>query len=453
MDPYLPTMLAVNMTANIVLIVSIILLLFCSAFFSGSETAFTTVSNLRFRTLAENKVKGARKAVYISENYKKTLTTILVGNNLVNIACTTICAYLFSSLIKNPTLANVLNTVIMTIIVLIFGEILPKALAKTSGEKFALRFSGILFFLMKVLTPVTLPFLALQNKMVKAKDDATPTVTEDELESIIDTMQEEGVIDSDDADLIQGVLDLNQNTAYDIMIPRVDVKAVNIEDSIEHVQQVFKETQFSRLPVYRDTIDSIVGIISQKDLFFALVDNSNASIEQLMSEPLNITETMKADDVIKEMQKSKKHMAIVLDEHGGTSGIVTMEDAIEQIVGEIYDEHDEDVVEEDIVKIDDYNYKVAPNTELSELFDVLEIEHLPETQYTKLDGFIFEQLADVPEQDGQFEYIAVDDILKEDASIIQRRVRLLFTMTKVEDNRIREIMLHVEPLEEEIESL
>ncbi len=453
MDPYLPTMLATNMTTNIALIVSIILLLFCSAFFSGSETAFTTVSNLRFRTLAENKVKGARKAVYISENYKKTLTTILVGNNLVNIACTTICAYLFSSLIKNPTLANVLNTAIMTIIVLIFGEILPKALAKTSGEKFALRFSGILFFLMKIFTPITFPFLALQNKMVKAKEDATPTVTEDELESIIDTMQEEGVIDSDDAELIQGVLDLNQNTAYDIMIPRVDVKAVNIEDSIEHVQQVFKETQFSRLPVYRDTIDSIVGIISQKDLFFALVDNNNASIEQLMSEPLNITETMKADDVIKEMQKSKKHMAIVLDEHGGTSGIVTMEDAIEQIVGEIYDEHDEDVIEEDIVKIDDFNYKVAPDTELAELFELLQIEHLPETQYTKLDGFIFEQLADVPEQDGQFEYIAVDDILQEDASIIQRRVRLLFTMTKVEDNRIREIMLHVEPLEEEIESL
>ena len=453
MDPYLPTMLAVNMTTNIVLIISIVILLFCSAFFSGSETAFTTVSNLRFRTLAENKVKGARKAVYISENYKKTLTTILVGNNLVNIACTTICAYLFSSLIKNPTLANVLNTVIMTIIVLIFGEILPKAIAKTSGEKFALRFSGILFFLMKVLTPITLPFLALQNKMVKVNEEASPTVTEDELESIIDTMQEEGVIDSDDADLIQGVLDLNQNTAYDIMIPRVDVKAVNIEDSIEHVQQVFKETQFSRLPVYRETIDSIVGIISQKDLFFALVDNNSTSIQELMSAPLNITETMKADDVIKEMQKSKKHMAIVLDEHGGTSGIVTMEDAIEQIVGEIYDEHDEEVVEEDIVKIDEFNYKVAPDTELAELFEYLQIEHLPETQYTKLDGFIFEQLADVPEQDGQFEYIAVDDILQEDASIIQRRVKLLFTLTKVQDNRIREIMLHVEPLEEEIESL
>lgn len=449
MDPYLPTMLATNMTTNIVLIISIVVLLFCSAFFSGSETAFTTVSNLRFRTLAENKVKGARKAVYISENYKKTLTTILVGNNLVNIACTTICAYLFSNLIKNPTLANVLNTVIMTIIVLIFGEILPKAIAKTSGEKFALRFSGILFFLMKAFTPITFVFLALQNKLVKDKDDSTPTVTEDELESIIDTMQEEGVIDSDDADLIQGVLELNQNTAYDIMIPRVDVKAVDVEDIIEEIEQVFKETQFTRLPVYKETIDNIIGVLSQKDLFFAMVDGKNLNVEELMSEPLNITETMKVDDIIKEMQRSKKHMAIVLDEHGGTSGIVTMEDAIEQIVGDIYDEHDEEVVEEDIIQIDDFNYKIAPDTEIAELFEYLNIEHLPETQYTKVDGFIFEQLEDVPEQNAVFEYVAVDDILQEDATIIQRKVKLSFKLTKVEDNRIREIMLNVEPLQEE----
>jgi len=449
MDPYLPTILATNMTTNIVLIISIVLLLCCSAFFSGAETAFTTVSNLRLRNLAENKVKGARKAVYISENYKKTLTTILVGNNLVNIACTTICAYLFSNLVKNPTLANVLNTVIMTIIVLIFGEILPKAKSKTNSEKMALRFSGILFFLMKILTPITFVFLALQNKVVKEKESDTPTVTEDELESIIDTMQEEGVIDSDNADLIQGVLELNQNTAYDIMVPRVDVKAVNVEDSIEEVERVFKETRFTRLPVYKDTIDSIIGVISQKDLFFAMVDGNKLTISDLMSEPLNITETMKVDDIIKEMQKSKKHMAIVLDEHGGTSGLVTMEDTIEQIVGDIYDEHDEEENEEDIVQIDESNYKIQPDTEIAELFEYLHIEHLPETQYTKVDGFIFEQLEDVPEQGDVFEYIAVDDVLQEDASIIQRRVKLSFTLSKVEDNRIREIKLNVEHLEEE----
>ena len=452
MDP-LQCMLSINWGTTLGLSAVIVFLLCCSAFFSCSETAFTTVSNLRLRSLAENKVKGARKAVYVSEHYQKTLTTILVGNNLVNIACTTICAYVFSMLIKNPTLSNVLNTIIMTIIVLIFGEILPKAAGKISGEKLALRFSGVLFFLMKVLTPVTFVFLKLQNKVVKIKDDDTPTVTEDELESIIDTMEEEGVIDSDDADLIQGVLDLNQNTAYDIMIPRVDVKAVNIEDDIEHIKGVFKDTQFTRLPVYKDTIDNIVGILSQKDLFFALVADQPLTIEGLMSSPLNITETMKADDIIKEMQKTKKHMAIVLDEHGGTSGIVTMEDAIEQIVGKIYDEHDDEVVEEDIIKVSDTEYKIAPDTDLGELFELLEIEHLPETQYTKVEGFIFEQLQDVPEQGDVFEYIAVDDVLQEDASIIQKRVKMLFNLTKVEENRIREITLNIERLEDEKDSL
>ena len=453
MDPYLPSMLSINVGTSIGLSVVIILLLCCSAFFSCSETAYSTVSNLRLRSLAENKAKGARKAVYVSEHYKKALITILVGNNLVNIACTTICAYLFSTLIKNPTLANVLNTVIMTIIVLIFGEIMPKAAGKINGEKFALRFSGMLFLLMKLFAPITCVFLALQNKMVKTKVDDTPTVTEDELESIIDTMQEEGVIDSDDADLIQGVLDLNQNTAYDIMIPRVDVKAVNVEDEIEHIKHVFKQTQFTRLPVYKETIDNIIGVISQKDLFFAIVDGIELKLQDLMSSPLNITETMKVDDIIKEMQKSKKHMAIVLDEHGGTSGIVTMEDAIEQIVGEIYDEHDDEIVEEDIIKLDENTYKIAPDTELAELFEYLQIEHLPETQYTKVDGFIFEQLKDVPEQDAVFEYIAIDDVLQEDASIIQRKVKLTFNLTKVEENRIREIVVQVENLQEEKDSL
>lgn len=449
MEPYLPTMLSMNLSTGFGLLLVIVFLLCCSAFFSCGETAFTTVSNLRLRSLAENKVKGARKAVYISEHYKKTLTTILVGNNLVNIACTTICAYVFSSLIKNPTLSSALNTVIMTIVVLIFGEILPKAIAKMNSEKMALRFSGILFILIKILTPITLPFLVLQNKVIKSKNDDTPTITEDELESIIDTMEEEGVIDSDDADLIQGVLELNQNTAYDIMIPRVDVKAVSIDDDIEDVKQMFKETQFTRLPVYKDTIDSVVGVVSQKDLFFAIVDGRDLSIENLMSSPLNITETMKVDDIIKEMQQSKKHMAIVLDEHGGTSGIVTMEDAIEQIVGEIYDEHDDEVLEEDIIKLDENTYKIAPDTELGELFEYLEIEHLPETQYTKVEGFIFEQLQDVPEQNDVFEYTAIDDVLQEDASIIQKRVKLSFNLTKVEENRIREITLKVEKLEDE----
>ena len=182
------------------------------------------------RNYADEKVKGARKALWVMEHYDKTLATILVGNNFVNIASTTLCAIIFGKFILNPTLANILNTVIMTIVVLICGEICPKSLAKASAEKFALKFSGVMFFLIKVFTPITYPFRALQNSMLKrVKSDDNPTVTEDELESIIDTMEEEGVLDAEDADLIQGVMDLDSQTVYDIMTPRIDVVAIEVK--------------------------------------------------------------------------------------------------------------------------------------------------------------------------------------------------------------------------------
>ena len=192
--------------AHIFMLVGIIVLLFCSAFFSSAETTFTSMNALRMRNFAENKVKGARKALYISEHYEMALTTILVGNNFVNILSTTLCAYLFGIYVTNPTVANLLNTVMMTIIILIFGEILPKCFAKTNPEKFALAFSGPLFVLMKVLYPIVIIFYGLQlllTRKQRAKSKATPTVTEDELESIIDTMEEEGVIDHDNKEIIQ----------------------------------------------------------------------------------------------------------------------------------------------------------------------------------------------------------------------------------------------------------
>ena len=206
------------------------LALFCllgSAFFSASEMAFTTVNQIRLKNLADNKARGARKAIYITEHYDKTLATILIGNNLVNIGLTTICAYIFGVFVTNPTLANILNTVIMTIIVLIFGEILPKTIGKADPLKLALRFSGIMFVIYKVLTPISWVFLKMQKLATKKnKPTDEPSVTEGELESIIDTMEEEGVIDKDNAHIMQGVLELQSMTAYDIMTPRVDVTAI-----------------------------------------------------------------------------------------------------------------------------------------------------------------------------------------------------------------------------------
>ncbi len=445
---YLPNILLSSIQTNIIMSVLVVVLLGCSSFFSASETAFSTVNNLRMRNYADEKVRGARKAVYICENYSKTLATILVGNNLVNIACTTICAYLFSELIANPTLANILNTVVMTIIVLIFGEIMPKAIAKQNSEKVALRFAGVLYVIIKVLTPITFVFIKLQNALVKGKKELEPTVTEDELESIIDTMEDEGVIDSDDAELIQGVLDLNEKCAYDVMTPRVNVTGVSIDAGVDEVKNIFLETQYSRLPVYNKTIDEVVGVLSQKDFFAALINGKKIDIKKMMQQPLFISEIVKVNDIIREMQQTKNHIAIVLDEYGGTSGIVTMEDAIEEIVGEIYDEHDDEEVQENIKQLEPNKYLVDGEVEIEDLFEKLEIEHLPESQYTNVAGLLYERSADLPEKDQEIEMDVVDDVLNSDGEYVTRRVKLNFKLVIVEDNRVKQTVVTLTPLDE-----
>ena len=229
-----------------VFFVAIIVLIALSAFFSASETAYSTSSLIRIRNLADENKKGARRALIICENYDRMLSTILVGNNLVNIANTTISAYVFGMLITNPTIANLLNTIVMTLLILIFGEILPKSIAKSRPEKCALQFAGMMNVVSIILWPVAIIFTKMQQAFIKkkGKGEVDPTITEDELETIIDTMEEEGVINSEDATLIQGVLDLGETTAYDIMTPRVDVSAVNVEEDIEVIKQMFVDTNY-----------------------------------------------------------------------------------------------------------------------------------------------------------------------------------------------------------------
>lgn len=434
---------------NIWLYVAVIILVMCSAYFSASEMAFTAVNQIRLKSQADEDVKGARKAMYIVEHYDKTLATILIGNNLVNIACTTIAAYIFATLISNPTVANIANTIIMTLIVLTFGEILPKTVAKSDPHKFVLRTSGLMLVLIKLLTPFSFVFLRLQHaatKKTKGEEDE-PTVTENELESIIDTMEEEGVIDKDNAEIMQGVLDLNSRTAYDIMTPRVDVSAINYTDSVKNIQDKFINTMFSRLPVYDENIDKIIGVLNQKDFFRAMLSGEKIMIKKIMTEPLFINENMKVDDIIRKMQTSKKHLAIVLDEHGGTSGVVSMEDAIEEMVGEIYDEHDE--VENDIInQKSEHEYIVDPDMDLSDLFDMLEIEHMPESDYTSVGGFLFGISEELPVEGKVVIFKTIDERVV-DGEYISVPVEIHFTMSKVEDNRIKEVKVLVVDVDED----
>lgn len=395
------------------------------------------------RTLADDNVRGARSAMQVLENFNKALTTLLVGNNLVNIANTTICAYLFSIYIQNPTLANILNTVIMTIVILIFGEITPKCLAKRNAEKLALATGGIILFLNKLLAPITYPFSLLQKAFIRTKNEETPTVTENELESIIDTMEQEGVIDSQDADLFQGVLDVNEKCAYDIMTPRVDVVAIPITESVENIKNIFISTMYSRIPVYTKDIDHIVGILNQKDFFASILQNDHKSVRKLMQHPLFVNENMKVDKIIQTMQKTQKHQAVVLDEYGGTSGIVCLEDAIEEMVGEIYDEHDEEENCDDVKAIDNSTMIVDGEIDLDTLFEKLEIEHLPETDYTNLSGFLYELTETVPYNNQVVKYNTIDERLNDDGEYISVPVELEFTILKVEDRRIKTVQVKV----------
>ncbi len=429
---------------DIFAILGVIVLLAFSAFFSASETAFTKANILRLRSYADNKQKGARRAIYVCENSDKALSTILVGNNIVNIASTTICAYMFSKYITNPTLSNLLNTVIMTIIILTFGEILPKSLSKANPDKFALKFSGFLYFLMKVLTPITCVFGALQKLATRKQKNGEPTVTEDELESIIDTMTEEGVIDNSEADILQGAIDIKTLTVYDIMTPRVDMVAISKDEPLDNIKKLFIEYQFSRMPVYENDKDNIVGVLNQKDFIIKYLNNEDIVVSDIMTKPCFVTETMKVDDVIRLMQKEKKHLLIVLDEYGGTSGIVSLEDALEEVVGEIYDEHDdEEPTKELIKKIDDSHFVVDPEASVEDLYEQLEIEHLPETNYSSVGGMLYEISEKVPQVGESYTVTAIDDVLNERNNYVQNITTLIFTITKIDERRIEELSLEI----------
>lgn len=425
-------------------IAGVFVLIMFSAFFSASETAFTKANLLRLRSYADEKKKGARRAIYVCEHSDKALSTILVGNNLVNIASTTICAYLFSKFIMNPTLSNILNTVIMTIVILTFGEILPKSISKANPDKFAMQFSGFLYFLIKLFTPITFVFGGLQKLATRKQQNDEPTVTQDELESIIDQMSEEGVIDSSEADILQGAIDIKTLTVYDIMTPRVDIVAISIDDTLDTIKQVFIEHQYSRIPVYENDKDNIIGVLNQKDFMLKYLKNEEILVKDIMTTPCFVTETMKVDDVIRLMQKEKKHLLIVLDEYGGTSGIVSMEDAIEEVVGEIYDEHDdEEPTQTPITKIDENKFIIDPELSVEDLYDYLEIEHLPETKYSSVGGMIYELSETLPEIGGKFTVTAIDDVLNEHNDYVQTITVLNFTITKIDERRIVELELEV----------
>ncbi|PFG12015.1 hemolysin family protein [Bacillus sp. es.036] len=413
-------------------------LLLLSAFFSSAETAYSSVNKIRLRNFADEGRRGSKRALAIAENFDKALSTILIGNNIVNIAAASISAAVATEIFGGNA-GLVISTVFMTILVLIFGEILPKSLAKEHAESYSLMIATVLYVLIKLLAPLNFFFVKLKVwvSSLFAKNSTMPSVTEEELKVMLDISEEEGVIDKEERDLIHRSMDFDDTLAGEVLTPRIDIVAIDIDQSVEEMKEIFFEERFSRIPVYQDSIDNIIGILTEKEFFTHLIKYQTVDIKELIREPLFVVESMKISTLLPKLQKEKVHMAIVLDEFGGTSGIVTLEDVLEEIVGEIWDEQDEKF--STMQRISDSNYRFDAQFQLDDFFDLMEAA-TPESSYHTIGGWVIENLGTVPSNGDSFYYENLKIIVEQ---VEERRVRKILVEVLPKDQTYEDMMVRV----------
>ncbi len=384
-------------------IIIMVILVMMSAYFSATETAFSSLNKTRLKTMAEDGNKKAILALKLSENYDKLISTILIGNNIVNIALASMGTIFFIHLI-NESMGPTVSTVVVTIVVLIFGEITPKSIAKDSPEKFAMFSAPFINMLIVVLTPINFVFSAWKKLVAKIiKVEEAEKMSQEELLMFVDEVEQEGTIDEDEGDLIRNVIEFTETKAEDILTHRVDLEAVPTDADKAEISKKFQETQFSRLLVYEESIDNIIGFVLQKD-FYTVDGITKKQIDKIVKPVIFTQKSELVNDLLKKLQTNKTHIAVVLDEYGGTLGIVTMEDILEELVGEIWDEHDEIV--EDFKKLNENKYRVDCSINADDFFEFFEIE--TETENVSLGGWVMEQLDKVPEKGDKFEFEELD---------------------------------------------
>ena len=376
--------------------VAIVLLVMCSAYFSATETAFTSLNTIRMKTWAENGDKRAARALALEQAYDKLLSSILIGNNIVNITATTISTLLFTKIFV--TYGATISTVVITIVVLIFGEISPKSVAKEFPERFAMFSAPILRVIILVLTPLNFLFSMWKKLLSKIfKPSGDDGITEEELMGIVDQAESEGGLDAHEGDLIRASIEFNELDVSDILTPRVDLVAVDEESTMQEVGALFVENGYSRLPIYHETIDNIIGVVHQKDFYKARVRGEDR-LAMIKSPVVYTTPNTKIFKLLRILQMNKVHMAVVVDEYGGTEGIVTLEDILEELVGEIWDEHDE--VTEFLHKQPDGSYNIDCTTDLDDMYDLFEIKG--ECEASTVSGWVLEQIDRIPKQGDHF---------------------------------------------------
>jgi CBS domain containing-hemolysin-like protein len=405
--------------------ISLIIIIGCiimSAYFSATETAFSSLNRIRIKNMAEKGNKRAGLVLKLSENYDGLLSTILIGNNIVNIASASLATVIFVKLLGDEAGASI-STVVTTIVVLIFGEVSPKSIAKESPEQFAMFSAPFLNAFMVLLTPANYLFKQwkkLLSVLIRTSGDSG--ITEEELLAIVEEAKQDGGIDEQEGSLIKSAIEFTELEAMDIATPRVDVTGIPVDADKEEIAAVFGETGYSRLPVYKDKIDDIIGIIYQKD-FYNQVYRGVCGVEAIVRPALYVAKSKKINVLLKELQKNKMHIAVVIDEFGGTMGIVTLEDILEELVGEIWDEHD--VVVQEIEKISDQEYLVLGNTSVEKLFEELGGEE--EFESFTVSGWVMELAERIPEE---------GDVLYYE--------NMTITVMKMKDRRVEQVRIVLE---------
>ncbi len=378
-------------------LIALLILILLSGLFSATETAFSSLNPIKLKFLIEQGNKRASKTLDLYEKFEKLLVVILVGNNIVNILAASLATIIFVDLLGQD-LGVTISTVVLTTVVLIFGEITPKSIAKQLPERFAMVITPFIKIVSYVILPVTFIFGLIQQGMNRLFKFKKQTVTEDELLTYVAEVEKQGGINANEKELIQRVIDFDALKVTEILTPRVDIEAVDITDTIDEISEIFESTGHSRLPVYDKDLDHIIGILHYKDFIYHVVPGKK-TVKQMMKDPIFVTEYMKIVDLLHMLKTKKEHLAIVKDEHGGTQGLASLEDIVEELVGDIFDEHDE--VEKDITKVDQNHYIVKGSAELEHVLQHLGFEY---DDAQTMNGFMLDQMGKIPFTNESFDY-------------------------------------------------
>lgn len=383
------------------ILTTLVFLVLCYSFFSASETAFSSLNRIKLKALANTGNIRAERTYALTEKFSQLLTTILIGNTIVNVVAASLATVLFTNIFGGNGVA--ISSVVMTLVIMIIGEIIPKNIAKHIPEKFAMSVTWILNILVFLFTPLTFIFNKMEKLISRMFNADSDTYSTDEFITMVEEANEEGDIEDHEADLITNALEFNDLDVGEILTPRIDMIAVDVdEDTTEEIELKYRDSGFSRLPVYKDNIDNVIGVLIEKDFYYHLLYEKSKDIKPILKDVIFTSPQVKISSLLKQFQTSKSHMAIVIDEYGGTQGIITMEDILEELVGEIYDEHDE--VIEYYKKVSDNVYLVKADVDYDDMFEHFNIDIDEEYEFNTTSAWVIDMLDKIPSVGDSFDY-------------------------------------------------